>query len=107
MTKANQSHMNVLLISNVDNTESMFVPKVWLLPLFYWFMYFTLIYQKFIGTYLPLASVTEKSSEMMLCSHFKVDEFHHTVFDLGYLYLAQQQGTWQIQSICATANFIS
>ena len=40
-----------------------------------------------------LASVTEKSPQMMLCSHFKVDQFHHTVFDLGYLYLAQQQET--------------
>ena len=50
-------------------------------------------YQKFIGTYLPLASVMEKSPQMMVCSHFEVDQFHHTVFDLGYLYLVQQQGT--------------
>ena len=34
-----------------------------------------------------------KSPQMMLCSHFEVDQSHHTVFDLGYQYLAQQQGT--------------
>ena len=50
-------------------------------------------HQKFIGTYLPLASMTEKGPETMLCSHFEVDQFHHTVFDLGYLYLVQQHGT--------------
>ena len=76
----------------------MFVPKVRLFPLFYelvheFYSHGQTWYQKFTGTYLPLASVTEKSPQMMFCSHFEVDQFHHTVFDLGYLYLAQQQRT--------------
>ena len=37
---ANRIEMDALLISNVDKT--MFVPKVRLFPLFYWFVNFTL-----------------------------------------------------------------
>ena len=95
--KANQSHMNVLLISKVDNIQN---PCLALKSGFFlYFIFYELYsygqtwYQTFIGTYLPLASVTKKSPQMMLCSHFEVDRFHHTVFDLGYLYLVQQQGT--------------
>ena len=40
MIKANQTDMDVLLISKVDNIQK---PKILLFPLFYWFVNFTLI----------------------------------------------------------------
>ena len=44
MIKANQIDTDVLLISRVENIQKLFVPKVRLFPLFYyWFVNFTLM----------------------------------------------------------------
>ena len=58
--KANQIHMDVVLISKLGNihTETMFVPKVWLLSIILlvseFYPHRQTCYQKFSGTYLPL-----------------------------------------------------
>ena len=58
--KANQIHMDVLLISKLGNIhrETMFVPKVWLFSIILlvceFYPHRQTWYQKLLGTYLPL-----------------------------------------------------